>query len=697
MTKFISKENIVLLMLISIISVILTYYSTENIDLKIAFKGYGPQNYVSQKLHPENFKKDFMPKTISVYDNSVVMRIFPILKKNLDIDPSSSVYPYMFIQTLLFLMSIAFLTQTMFKNNIVTIIALFIVSVSNLTGLNLARFGNGYSSLLSLPLFYGYANAFRFFAIAFFLRNKYIWSSLFLVLCVYCHINIGLFATLFIGAYFLYNPKLIFDKKVINAFLMFMILVVPYVIYIISNASIHSGGVPDEAWIKSTKIFGFHWYPITMRMFSGNSATNFFFPLLMLSLFFPIFLRYLNLKEKKNLKIICGCIFCIVLTIFGVIVSEFYPIPFFIKIAFHRSSSLISFFSVLYCINYLYNKINNKSIVVCSLAIYSLLVLFFSKPGLPLLPLIILLHFDIKEGSIGCFKLSSKNTNKISNIYYFVYVILFLLVSINVCEYLNYNNWLSNKSWSILWAPLQNFNPLKYFDFLLWGGRGYLGKWNIYFFLIIVSILVPLLFGFFNKRNNESKFFFNVCFSIILCLGLITIKEFNGKQVSSWNKKHRNISKNYLDVQLWAKDNTSNKSLFMPDPTHYYGWRDFSQRSSFGNFREWGYCGIAYTSDLFSYKEGLKRMKAFGVGIEKVTYKEMADSESVPYWRVLNKVVRQNYYNMPSNKLKQICEEYKIDYFIMNRKYLSEERANSLFSFAKIAYENDNYKVFSVN
>ncbi|MDL2124690.1 MAG: hypothetical protein LWX51_16795 [Deltaproteobacteria bacterium] len=173
---------------------IIYYYNTKDIELKLAWGGASPQNYVAEKLHSENFRRNWEAVGVGKYDFSLPMKVYYYLAKYCGVSPTTTMYPYMFIQTLLFLLSVAFLTQTLFKNKFVTLISVIIIPLSNLAGLNLSRFGAGYGSLLSFPLFYGYANAFRFFALGFFLRNKYIPCFIFLALSIYCHVNMGLFA-----------------------------------------------------------------------------------------------------------------------------------------------------------------------------------------------------------------------------------------------------------------------------------------------------------------------------------------------------------------------------------------------------------------------------------------------------------------------------------------------------------------------
>ena len=94
---------------------IIFYYNSRYMKLNVAYVGWGPQDYVAQKLHPENFKRNW-PSGILIYDHSMLMRVYYYLARYLGMNPTTTMYPYMFVQTLLFFISVAFLSQTLFQN-----------------------------------------------------------------------------------------------------------------------------------------------------------------------------------------------------------------------------------------------------------------------------------------------------------------------------------------------------------------------------------------------------------------------------------------------------------------------------------------------------------------------------------------------------------------------------------------------------
>lgn len=62
---------------ISLLALVLVIcgYKTKGIELRIAYNGCGPQDYVNRKLHPENFKNDWTSGN-QLYGNSLIMKVY---------------------------------------------------------------------------------------------------------------------------------------------------------------------------------------------------------------------------------------------------------------------------------------------------------------------------------------------------------------------------------------------------------------------------------------------------------------------------------------------------------------------------------------------------------------------------------------------------------------------------------------------
>jgi hypothetical protein len=156
-----------------------------------------------------------------------------------------------------------------------------------------------------------------------------------------------------------------------------------------------------------------------------------------------------------------------------------------------------------------------------------------------------------------------------------------------------------------------------------------------------------------------------------------------------WHNRYAETASSYLDVQLWAKENSPYDALFMPDPSHGYGWRDFSERSSFGSLREWGFTSISYNPNYKTYLEGIKRMKEFGIDINEVTDEDLRKLKSGIYGQKLARDIRSVFYSMKTEKLKELSGEYGIDYIVMNKKYHKNK-----FNNCKVPYENNHFIVY---
>jgi hypothetical protein len=672
-----------LVVIVFIISSIIAYFNSKDIEKRLAWKGASPHNYVAQKLHPENFKKNWEAAGVGKYDFSLPMRIFYYLAKYCNIDPGITAYASIYLQTFLFFISIAFLSQVLFNQAITTILIIAIISSSNLAGINLSRFGSGYASSLSWPLFYGFANSFRFFSFGFFLKKNYIVCFIFLALSFYCHVNMGIFAFVFIFSYFVYNKNDLKQKSFLRGILIFVVLIAPHILYILFNTNLSAGGIAKDQWIKSTQIFSYHWYPVTMKLFS-EKAKNEFFPIILTCLALFMSTRYLEFSNQKYVKIFTGCLGCLIMSIAGVVFSEFIQTPFLIKISFQRSSGLITLFGVIFFIYYLVEKFRSAKLGNILLGTYSLFILICSKPGIAVLPLLIFLIWDLKEGYFGYFRIKD-NIRKILLI--IVGTILFVISFISILSIMDHiaeTELISNLSNLILrhlWQPLKLLNPLESFDYLLRGGK-LKNSLNFVLFLFYIAFVFALFIIFNNKARQKHKILSMLSLPILL---IVFSFYFSNIKYKRWYRSYYDLSSSYLDMQLWAKHNTRRDSLFMTDPTSSYGWRDFSERSSFGNLREWGYSCITYNPSLKKFNEGLRRMKEFGVDIDKISLKDIKLHKSFPYSRKFKKKGKDLYYNSGDSWRINFAEKYGIDYFIMRKDFF-----NAKNKLPKI-YENEHY------
>jgi len=299
-------------------------------------------------------------------------------------------------------------------------------------------------------------------------------------------------------------------------------------------------------------------------------------------------------------------------------------------------------------------------------------------------------YSDIKNSYIGLFNITPNKIKIAKLIYYGIGLLLALIFAISFIAYsLKTSSFFSiaNSIFNNLWTPLQYFNPFRGYDFLLRGG----GFKICSFFKFIIMCSTLLTFSILFLKFVSSKKL-NIIGIIIFCiLILVTLQRFERDQYLRWHNRYAEIASSYLDVQVWAKNNTSSDALFMPDPSHFYGWRDFSQRSSFGNLREWGYTAICYNSDYKIYFQGVKRIKEFGININEINDRDFKNLKSEIYGQKLARRIRKIFYSMKPQRLKSISKKHNIDYIIMNKKYHKKK-----FKEFPIVFENKHYLVYKI-
>jgi hypothetical protein len=144
----------------------------------------------------------------------------------------------------------------------------------------------------------------------------------------------------------------------------------------------------------------------------------------------------------------------------------------------------------------------------------------------------------------------------------------------------------------------------------------------------------------------------------------------------------------YFAVQRWAKENTKRGSLFLVDPTHVYGWREESERPSFGNVHEWLYSGWIYTSDRKVLGEGIRRLEEFGLRLDDYLAREEKLRGSGH--AALYEDLRKAYYAQSDAWFIRIGRTYGVTYFVLDK---SSDRANRRLP---IVYENPHYRVTTI-
>jgi hypothetical protein len=142
----------------------------------------------------------------------------------------------------------------------------------------------------------------------------------------------------------------------------------------------------------------------------------------------------------------------------------------------------------------------------------------------------------------------------------------------------------------------------------------------------------------------------------------------------------------YLHAQLWAKEHTDPDALFMADPTIYYGWRDFSQRSSFGNLREWLHTSWLYDSKKSNYDEGLRRASEFGY----ISPDYLGETPPLSGFDKIDKLVGENFYSYDESQFLNLSKKYKVNYIVMKKNRMT------LHLHFPVVFENNFFIIYKI-
>jgi xanthosine utilization system XapX-like protein len=130
-----------------------------------------------------------------------------------------------------------------------------------------------------------------------------------------------------------------------------------------------------------------------------------------------------------------------------------------------------------------------------------------------------------------------------------------------------------------------------------------------------------------------------------------------------WRGDRLASARDFLEVQLWAKEKTPPGTIFAMDPTHAYGWRGFSERPSFGTLREWLYISVLYQKDRSRFEEGKRRYAAFGLDLtETLGFNEPL----VGYYRAYEKI-NALYCGMDERWFAKMVSEFNVRYFVFDK------------------------------
>lgn len=671
------------------LGLLMSVYRTDSLDLKVAEGGFGLQHYVAAKAHPENFARDW-PNGVLDYDFTLVMRIQLFCVRTLGLTPDFVMYGTSVIHCLLYVFTLGLLALTLFEKRAVALLCVAVAVSSPLFGLNLSNFGLGLGTIIP-HLYYGYANACLFLALWAYFRERWALAAVFLAGATLCHLVLGLIGALFIGSYLISRPALLRERRVLGPLLAMGVFFLTFGAWVTSTGNAGTGGIPQDEWIALSRIFNFHWHTITLG-FLGSRAHLLLFPLLAAVAFFVLALEHPASPREADRKVIAGMIGCALAGAFGVIFSDVFPHPTVIKISPQRATMLISLFAVLYLVNHLYRVACDAPPALSLVCVWACLILVCSSRGLPLLPLTLLAAYTLWRGRCGPWRCEGPRARRIARAVGVALVSLCLLLL--GLAFLEWKRGLLNRAIEefvlsdALPRPIQHLTAYRDYDLFLKGGElkngpGYLGL----FLLTAAGGALLYLSGARRPawaREPRAQLGITLAAGVLLvCVSVIP----QHVAAARYRSKRGARAASFKQVQEWARANTAPTSLFIQDPGAPTGWRDYSERSSFGSLIDWAHQAVLYSPKLEVYQEGLRRVRLFGLDPQQL----MKQTDDVPRARIrARKAVSATYNGLGRERLLALAEENQIAYAIFARQ--AQRNAEALHDL--LVYENEGYRLY---
>lgn len=625
-------------------------------DWQIALGGWSAIDWVAHVQYPERYVLDFA-NGMRTYAKSSSMYVYLLANRWLDV-PVEQLIPVVIFSEMIFLAAAGiFFVRTLDSRSSPVGAFLFalLVVLSPARDLDLSHFGAPFF----WGLFYNFADGFRLLGLAFFLRRKALLGGLFLGIGFSVHPIIALFGCAFVAGFVAFERNWVGLGSLTRGILAFVAIAGGWLLYSYEFSSVVSTGVDAQIWIRMARAFSFHFFPIDYGLLTLHFHQR-LLPLLMLCLLALHYLPDVVTDSGLRRGLVGGCLVLIVLIAAGLVISVYVPVPSLIKLALPRASALLVLIAIAICCIGLVRDIQDSALLQRILALLIVVSPFVYPPGFPLIPvalLILVSHHD----RLGGIEARRRRIELVA-----LALVLAVVFAYWLAGFVHHHNWPSYSGYSA--------------SFTYWPLVGSFG----------LALLFSILIGRHAKKlvvpegcwHEWASGFGPVVVFLVACyLGVA----WQGSLVPNPSRRALGIS--YLDAQRWARSNTPEKALFMVDPTILYGWRDFSERSSFGNMHEWLHTSWLYDSRTDAYRVGLQRFLEFGIELDP--YLRLSGYH-MPGYNKLSADIGKRFYELDDEWLLSISLRYSVSYAVMRK-----DRLVRSYSFSK-AFENEHFVIFDL-
>ncbi|WP_156360751.1 hypothetical protein [Dethiosulfatarculus sandiegensis] len=617
-------------------------------DQKTAWIGFSPAGWINEARHLNGISHAFPSGVTESYNKSAFMGLYPLALDYLGIPPMVMVKIMIALQIGLIAWAFISLARALKPDaspDLLFILALLVIA-SNAREMNLARFAASFFD----GLYYIIADAMRIFALARVIKKQYLSAGVFLLASFLSHLTMGMNAALFIAAMLITPSHLLRGKSLWAGAAIFVLGALAWLFYSISPSDITGQGFPHDLWINLTRMMTYHWYPVDFGVFTSLHQTR-FAQFLGFCLLIAYYLTRVRPIPRINLRLLAAFAAMALLIGLGIFYSVHTVSVTLIKLCLARASDMIVNVGLVVVVLGLDEDINSENYWISPLALAVLISPFYSVSGHPGWPVLVSLSLTLpafRRAIKGPDRKTADTAIALGAV--LIIALLFLYQATGMGR--------------AFMSPAYT------------GGKEFLKTASILGGCLLIAALLARLPTPWLKLLPRAVVF-------MTCLVLAV--SWLGEQGIS-RKKQKTYTA-YQDVQVWANRNTAPDSLFLVDPSLGAGWREYSNRASWGTAREWLYYSWLYSSNYSLFKEGANRLKTLGINFKKY----LAYDPPLKGWMKLRRRVKNRFNAMDDKWRMKLARRYGIDYFVVQKRlFRSPTRM-------PVVYQNDFFMVLAAN
>lgn len=627
--ELVASALVVLLIIFIVISI-----NLSTLPDRIALGGYSPIDWVNHLSLRANFVSDF-PSGSGNYRYSLFMHIYPVMNQMLGVEVETLMRVIVVAEVAAMVAAMVSLTKTLFPNVepvIPALVALFVIS-SSIGVVDLSRIAvRPYFA----GLYYNVANASCIFAIAMAMRKHWWWSAIALSFSMATHPITGGLGLLLILVVVLFDFCSGYRKQALVPLLAALLLVGAWIASGVAQQAQMTGGlIPRDDWLAYTTALSFHWYPYAYGMLTEFHGQH-LLPLITFAGLFYFYLPRVGLTPEFQRIWRWGGGGMLLLVAIGISVSVWVPAPFLVKLNLQRASQLLLWMGLPLIVAGLVNDVVSGAFWKRVVAGVLLVAPFVSDAAVPFFAFGLLVG-----GQIAPFHLRRPKTKRT---YWLVLAAILIVIA-----------------WAVALGKYITDNLVYYV--------GPVRVWEMAVYLAVLSAIFSHKLGI--RWAN-----------LLVLLGAAYL-------ATSWTwgewsvtMRSHDRAREYRLAQDWARLNTKPEALFLVDPLISYGWRDYSQRSSYGSLREWLHTSWLYDSNPDNYREGVRRFSELGLDARPYLELRPTNTKMAAFYSA----VQERFYSLDDNWRLSISRRYGVDFFVMDRSRFRET------SMAKV-YENRSFVI----